>query len=213
LTIPEIHQMSLLGFCPVFNRADLEELHHSFETPLRTFFWHCADVHQAAICRRSSIYAATEIFICDHAGQSVVLTAFAMLQEKYDSTPSPASEHPFTPGFRAAQDDLVFGFAITGLASDTQSLCNFVHPQSLCNQVGPERTKRALWNLSRSTPDSHMQDSTTYVSCQRPLMEPGSGWERSTDLLNDCQLTIWEATTRNQVSTKISSEEYTGAWR
>jgi hypothetical protein len=114
-----------------------------------------------------------------------VLTAFAVLREQYDSTRSPAAQLPSSSGFRAAQEDLVFGFAITGRASDRQPLGNFLHHQLLSIQLGSKRTKRALWNLGRLQSGSHIQDSTTYVWYKRTLVEPGAGWEPASDLL-DC---------------------------
>jgi hypothetical protein len=168
-------QASVSGLSSIFDRTGFEDLRLSVESPLRSFFWHCAGVHQEAICRQSSIYAATEIFICEYAGESIVLTAFAVLREKYDSTPSPAAHHLSGPWFRAAQEDLAFGFAITGLAADMQPLRNFLHHQSLCNHVSSERTKRALWDLSRLPTRSHIQDSETYVWYKRMFLEPGSG--------------------------------------
>jgi hypothetical protein len=163
------------GLCSIFDSTGFEDLRLSVESPLRIFFWNCAGVHQDAIRRQSSIYAATETFICEHAGESLVLTAFALLREKYDWTPSPAAQRSSGPGFKAAQDDLIFGFAITGQASDMQPLRNFLHFQTVCNYISSERTKRALWDLSRLPIGSHVRDSETYVWYQRILVEPGPG--------------------------------------
>jgi hypothetical protein len=126
-------------------------------------------LHLNAVKHNSSLYAATERFICELAGQTIVLTAFAELRKEYDLAPSPVAHLPYASALTAAQHDLVFGFVFTDLAKGLSSLDEFLHNQSLVDIVGSERTKRALWDLSRLPPGSHLPDSTTYAWLQRTL--------------------------------------------
>ena len=145
-------------------------LSQSFETPLRTFFLRSARLHVDALRRQSSLFAAAERFICDHAGDSVELTAFAVLRKEYDLELSPASQHPYASALTVAREDLVFGFIVTGTATDHTSLDNYLHNQRLADYLDSERVKRALWDLSRLPSGSHVPDSATYAWLQRSLL-------------------------------------------
>ena len=143
---------------------------YPFETSLRTFFWRSAGLHIDAVRRQSSLFAAAERFICDQAGNSHELTAFAVLRKEYDLGLSPVSQHPHASALRAAREDLVFGFVVTGTATDHTSLDNYLHNQRLADHLYSERVKRALWDLSRLPSGSHVPDSTTYAWLQRSLL-------------------------------------------
>ena len=152
------------------NLRNSGELSYPFEAALRTFFLRSAALHIDAMRRQSSMFAAAERFICDCAGNSVELTAFAVLRKEYDLELSPASQHLYASALTVAREDLVFGFVVTGTATDHTSLDNYLHNQHLADYLDSERVKSALWDLSRLPSGSHVPDSATYAWLQRSLL-------------------------------------------
>ena len=159
----------LLQIFSVFELGNSPQLHSPFDGLLRSFFGRSAKLHLDAVNRQSSLYSATERFIVEHAGRSTELMAFAVLRKEYDLAPSPAAQRPYASALTAAQDDLVFGFVFTDSATNFDSLDAFLRNQSVVDLLGSERTKRAIWDLSRLPPGSHLPDSDTYAWLQRSL--------------------------------------------
>ena len=159
----------LLSLFSVSGGIGPQEPRDSLEAPLQAFFSHSSTVHFDALLRHSSVFAATEQFICEHAGQIVVLTAFSVLRKEYDLAMSPAARLPATSAVQAAREDLVFDYMITANATGPTTVHGFLHHQYAVNLLGSERTKRAAWDLSRLLPASHSPGNATFAWLERTL--------------------------------------------
>ena len=132
-----------------------------------TFYGRAAETHFAALQRQSSIYVATETFICEVAGDHLLVTAFGVLRQELELTPSNAGHYP---ALMALGCDLDFDYVVTGTASYPTSLEDWLHGQSLMKHLNSERAKSAIWDMSRLPPGPHRRDSMTFRWLQRTLL-------------------------------------------
>jgi hypothetical protein len=137
---------------------------HCLEAPLTTFYARAAAAHFSALQRNSSLYVATQAFICEFAGESHVISAVAIL---YELTPSHSSRFG---ELAAASRDLAFDFAIVAITAYPTSLDSWLHEQHLVQYLSSDRTKFAIWNLGRLPPGNHCNDSPTFRWLQRFIL-------------------------------------------
>jgi hypothetical protein len=126
---------------------------------LDTFFRRAAAVHFGALQRGSSIYVAAETFVYDFAGNNHVVSAFAILREDFELTPS----HSCRFGeFATAKNDLAFDFAVVGQAMPSAPLDSWLHEQSAITQFSSSRVQSVICELSRLPPGPHLPDSASF---------------------------------------------------
>jgi hypothetical protein len=113
------------------------------------------------------MYVATETFICEIAGDHLLVTAFAVLRQELELAPSQSGHYP---ALMAADCDLTFDFVVTGAATYPTALDDWLHGQSLIKHLSSERSKSAIWDMSRLPPGHHLPDSTTFRWLQRTLL-------------------------------------------
>lgn len=140
-----------------------------FAACFRFFYFRAATVHLAALRRGSSVYVATETFIYEQAGEPVMATTFAVLREVYDLAVSPSCRSSSTTALEAARCDLEFDFVIAGVVADPTLLDDWLCEQLLIQHIRSERSKSAVWDLSRLPTGSHLSDSKTFRWLKRDL--------------------------------------------
>jgi hypothetical protein len=140
---------------------------HSLEQGLIAFYSRAAAVHLAALQRQSSMYVATETFICDMAGEYITVTAFAVLRQELELISNNSGHYP---AIMAAKRDLEFDHVTTNTAMRPISLDDWLYGQSLVKHLNSERAKSAIWDMSRLPPGPHLPDSTTFRWLQRTLL-------------------------------------------
>jgi len=131
------------------------------------FYQKAAAIHLAALRRQSSVYVATETFICEIAGDHLLVSAFAVLRQDLELVHSQSSRYP---ALMAAGCDLVFDYVVTGTATYPTPLDDWLHGQSLVKHLNSERAKSAIWDMSRLPPGRHLPDSATFRWLQRTLL-------------------------------------------
>ena len=134
------------------------------------FYVRAASVHLAALRRGSSVYVATETFIYEHAGKTVMFTTLAILREVYDVAVSPCYHSTSMTALEAAQYDLEFDFIVMDLVVDPSLLDDWLYEQLLIEYLDSERRKSAIWDLSRLPAGSHLSDSKTFRWLKRDLL-------------------------------------------
>ena len=127
-------------------------------------------MHLAALRRGSSVYVATETFIYEQAGKTVMLMTFAILREVYDVAVSPCCHSTSMTALEAARYDLEFDFITADVAVDTKLLDDWLYEQLLIEYLDSERRKSAIWDLSRLPAGSHLSDSRTFRWLKRDLL-------------------------------------------
>jgi hypothetical protein len=150
-----------------YDETILPGLPRYLERALLLFYWKAAAVHHAALQRQSSIYVATETFICEIAGEHLLITAFAVLREDLEVVQSQSSRYP---ALMAAGCDLAFDYVNTGSAMYPIPLDDWLHGQTLVKHLGSERVKSAIWDMSRLPPGSHLRGSATFRWLQRSII-------------------------------------------
>jgi hypothetical protein len=110
-----------------------------------------------------------ETYICEQAGQNIALTAYAMLQERYEVAQSDARLNISALPLAAAHSDLVFGFVTTPAPAYPTSHDDPLHGQLVVKHLSEDRVKSALWHLSRLPPGSHLE-GTAFRWLQRTLL-------------------------------------------
>jgi hypothetical protein len=113
------------------------------------------------------MYVATETFICEIAGDHILVTAFAVLRRELELVPS---HSVYYPALMAAGCDLAFDYVVTGNATYPTPLDDWLHGQSLVRYLSSERAKSAIWDMSRLPPGHHLPDSTTFRWLQRTII-------------------------------------------
>jgi hypothetical protein len=129
------------------------------EMALDTFYRRAAAVHFEALQRDSSIYVAAETFVCDYAGNSHVVAAFAILRENFELTPGHSSRYG---ELATAKNDLAFDFAVVGPAMPSAPLDSWLHEQSTATHFSSNRVQSVIWELSRLPPGPHLSDSASF---------------------------------------------------
>jgi hypothetical protein len=109
-----------------------------------------------------------EIFIYEHAGEDIALTAYAILREQYEVVDSEARLSLTALPLAAAQSDLVFDFVNTPAPAYPTAL-DWLQGQLVVKHLSSDRSKSALWHLSRLPPGSHLPNST-FRWLQRTLL-------------------------------------------
>ena len=129
-----------------------ETLVHCLQPLLITFYRTAAAAHFTALQRDSSLYVATQAFVCEYTGEPHVISAVAILLEHFELASSDSGRHG---ELTAASLDLGFDFAIVDVAKHATSLESWLHEQRLVQYLSSERTKFAVWNLGRLPPGNH----------------------------------------------------------
>jgi hypothetical protein len=150
-----------------YDETILPDLLHYLEKALLLFYLKAAAVHHAALQCQSSIYVATETFICEIAGEHLLITAFAVLREDLELVQSQSSRYP---ALMAASCDLAFDYGSTGSAMYPIPLNDWLHEQTLAKRLNSERAKSAIWDMSRLPPGSHIPNSETFRWLQRTII-------------------------------------------
>jgi hypothetical protein len=145
----------------------LPDLPRYLERALLMFYWKAAAVHYAALQRQSSVYVATETFICEIAGEHHLIMAFAVLREDLELVQSQSTCYP---ELMAAGSDLAFDYVNTGSATYPIPLDDWLHEQKVVNHLNSERAKTAIWDMSRSPSGSHIPNSKTFRWLQRSII-------------------------------------------
>ena len=131
---------------------------------LSHFHQRTTDAHLGALLEGSSVYVATETFICESAGETWKFTAYAVLREQYDGVPSPyaGTSHP-----QAMLNDLDCGLVGVPTTSYPDQLGDWLDGQSLVKHVKPSRAMSAIWDLSRLPVGPHHPSSATFRYLRR----------------------------------------------
>jgi hypothetical protein len=107
-----------------------------------------------------------EAFVCENAGENIVVSALAFLREDLELKESQASRYG---EIAAAGKDLIFDFVVTRAGEDPVSMDSWLHGQALERYLSSGRTKTAVWDMSRLPSGPHLSSSASFRWLQRSV--------------------------------------------